>query len=370
MRICYLGDAQSAHMQKWAQYYSSQGHDVLVISSRMASLGRAEVVQLPKARLGKLAYVISLPRVSKIVHSFNPDILHGHYVTSYGGMTGRIGLNPFLLSAWGSDVLDTLPGSGMKSALIRWFDAPALRNARYITVESPALIEPLLRLGVQAENITVIPWGVDVDVFKPGYSEEVARLRSALSISPDSRVVLSMRSTKPVYSTILILEAFAKLRGEISDIILVLLAGTRDTRYYERVLDYIASEGLASAVRIIDYALAPSQMAALINLSDVVVSVPQWDSLSVSVLEAAACCRPLVLSRIPANEELLLSGITADLVELNASQLSAALQQLMLASGVSGLDRNRALIDSQYSWTRSAERMSELYGNIISGKGE
>lgn len=369
MRICYLGDVLSPHMQKWAQYYSSQGHDVLLISSRTASLAGVEVVQLPQARLGKLAYVLSLPWVRRVVRRFNPDILHGHYITSYGGMTGRLGLGPFLLSAWGSDVLNTLSGQGMSSALMRWFDAPALRDAVYVTVESRTLIEPLVRLGVSAQKIEVIPWGVNLDVFKPGYLEEATEFRSTLSIPFHSRVILSIRSVKPVYNTMLILSAFTELRNMIPDVVLILLAGTRDSEYYKEVLAFITSEGLAPNVRIIDYALTPRQMAWIINLSDVVVSVPQWDSLSVSVLEAAACCRPLVLSRILANEELVLSGVKADLVEFSPSSLSASIERMLSGVTTSWLDHNRLLIEKKYSWESSAKRMTELYAGMIGDGG-
>jgi len=356
-------------MQKWARYYSSQGHDILLLSSRLDQLPGVKVVQLHGACFGKMSYVLSIPWAKRVVRSFGPDILHGHYITSYGGMTGRLGLRPFILSAWGSDVLSTLSGKGMGPAFMRWFDAPALRHAAYVTVESPALIETLAKLGVSPERIEVIPWGVDLDVFKPGYLAEATDFRSALSIPFYSKVVLSIRSVKPVYNTLLILSSFIELRHKFPDAVLVLLAGTRDSDYYDEILAFITSEGLAPHVRLIDYALTPRQMATIINMSDAIVSIPQWDSLSVSVLEAAACCRPLVLSHIPANEELVRSGIKADLVDFSTLSISATIERILLGASTSGLEQNRLLIQRKYSWECSAKRMTELYARMINDGG-
>lgn len=354
-------------MKRWVRYYVDRGHEILLLTSRMESIPDVKVVQLPAAFLGKAAYVLSIPWVRKLVRRFNPDIVHGHYVTSYGGMTGRLGLRPFVISAWGSDILNTLSGSGLSSRLMQLFDSSALRNAAAITIESTSLLEPLIRLGVSVQRIEVVPWGVDLDVFNPGYSQEAAQLRSDLKIPIAAPVILSIRSTKQVYNIMLVLSAFEELLCKIPDAVLVIVAGTRDPEYCRVLSAFIASKKLSSSVRLIERVLGAREVAVAINMSDVVVSVPKWDSLSVSLLETLACCRPLVLSQIPANEELVRSGIEAELVGFTSSSVSAGFEHA-LSMPSAYIQRNLLAVKQRYSWERSTEQMTALYARVTGGE--
>lgn len=45
-----------------------------------------------------------------------PDILHAHYVTNYGLFGALCNFNPFVITAWGSDIL-IVPESRLISAI-------------------------------------------------------------------------------------------------------------------------------------------------------------------------------------------------------------------------------------------------------------
>ena len=48
MKICFLGDANSVHIQKWCKWFSEHGHDISVISLREGSIPGAAVFCVPK----------------------------------------------------------------------------------------------------------------------------------------------------------------------------------------------------------------------------------------------------------------------------------------------------------------------------------
>jgi len=364
MRLCWLADALSPHIRKWVRHYCAQGHSILLISSRTLVLPGVKVIQLPMSSLGKCGYVLSVPWVRREVEEFQPDIVHGHYLTSYGGIVGRVGRRPFVLSAWGSDVLVTLCSPGIGGGLARWFDGPALRGAAAVTVESPALVEPLARLGVPPERIEVLPWGIDLNLFNRSSQNRCSRVIDELTLSWHWPVILGIRSLKPVYNATLLLSAFSRLLYVFPRAVLVLLAGVRDQAYYRRVLGLIASLRVQHCVRVVTRLLEPDEVASLLGVSDVAVSVPQTDSLSVSVLEAAASCVPLVLSRIPSNEHLVDSGLQAHVVDFDSLELKEAIEDAVCA-GRAGTGSNRTLVREQFSWQLTVERMDRIYTRVL-----
>jgi len=55
--------------------------------------------------LGKLNYIANVRRIKRIVNDFRPDILHAHYVSSYGFVGSLLDYHPFIISVWGQTFL-------------------------------------------------------------------------------------------------------------------------------------------------------------------------------------------------------------------------------------------------------------------------
>src|SRR6266536_1093300 len=107
MRICYLGDAGSVHMLKWAAHFG-RDHDVHVISFRAGDIPNAQVHHLDQLGfLGKSSYVLLIPYIRALPARIQADVVHAMYITSYGFVGAVAGYHPLLVSAWGGDVLVT-----------------------------------------------------------------------------------------------------------------------------------------------------------------------------------------------------------------------------------------------------------------------
>ena len=48
MKICFLGNANSVHLEKWCKWFSEYGHEVSVISLVKGSIEGAEVFHVEK----------------------------------------------------------------------------------------------------------------------------------------------------------------------------------------------------------------------------------------------------------------------------------------------------------------------------------
>ena len=114
MKICYLADAKSIHTQRWVKYFADNGHEVHLISSGAFEgndLGNVIFHQLKRVNPQKR--IVSVPinlffdliQVRKFLKEICPDILHAHYVADYGIIGALTGFHPFVITAWGSDIL-------------------------------------------------------------------------------------------------------------------------------------------------------------------------------------------------------------------------------------------------------------------------
>ncbi|MEZ5608242.1 MAG: glycosyltransferase [Burkholderiaceae bacterium] len=80
------------------------------------------------------------------VRELAPDIVHAHYITSYGYLAARCGRHPLVLTAWGSDLLVT----PQASPWMRWLTGWILRRADLITGDSASLMDAARQYHPQA----------------------------------------------------------------------------------------------------------------------------------------------------------------------------------------------------------------------------
>lgn len=159
--LCLLGDATSPHVQRWAREMLQRGYRVSLITARPASIDGVTVRAIRPVHRS-LDWLFRVRETRRHVAELAPDLLHAHYVTSYGYLAARCGKHPLVMTAWGSDLLVT-PG---KSAWMRWLTGWILRQADLITGDSASLMSAVadFRPPGAAEEIH---WGVELQRFHP-----------------------------------------------------------------------------------------------------------------------------------------------------------------------------------------------------------
>src|SRR5258706_14989159 len=118
MRIAMIGDAESPHLLKWARALASRvelhvasargflpAFDACVPESRRLRLSANQRVEG-----GNAALLSTLPVFGRWLRRLRPDVIHAHYLTSYGTLAWlarRLYRTSGVLvgSAWGSDIL-------------------------------------------------------------------------------------------------------------------------------------------------------------------------------------------------------------------------------------------------------------------------
>lgn len=82
MRICYLAPANSVHTRKWVDYFSRNGHEMHSISFHSGEVKGANVYHLRS--FTKSCYLLHIPLIKTLPTRIRPQIIHAHYVLSYG----------------------------------------------------------------------------------------------------------------------------------------------------------------------------------------------------------------------------------------------------------------------------------------------
>jgi len=380
MKICYIANGMSIHTQRWVKYFAEKGHEVHLISPRPFGDNNIEDVKLhvlkkvcPQIRI--ISYVINLPlyviQVRRLVKRVKPDILHAHYVTNCGFLGALTGFHPFVLSAWGSDVL----AAPKKSRIIKLMVKFALKKANSVSTTSQYLEAYLHKeFNLPQHKVSAIPWGVDLRIFHKGYEIEVKELRVNLGVDDSNFIILSPRHLKDHYRIEYIVQAMPYILARYRNVILILLKGAAEEKKYESQIDNLVKElGVAKNVRLIHKELKLKEMAALYNLSDALISIPKSDQFSSSIQEGMACGTIPIVGDLEVYHQYLTDGenalfVNAEDPEEIAEKVVYCIEHPEFKERFYAI--NRKIIEEKEDWDKNAQKMEELYMSLLAEKAK
>jgi glycosyltransferase involved in cell wall biosynthesis len=284
--LCLLGDANSVHLQRWAREMITRGWRVSVVTARPQPMDDVEQrVLAPVSRQVDWLWRVSAAR--RHVQDLAPDIVHAHYVTSYGTLAARCGRHPLVMTAWGSDLLVT----PRRSALLRWLTGWTLRHADLVTGDSQDLVEAIDAHGPRRPAVR-IHWGADTARFHPVPWAAKAGFGIA-----------SLRAWDDNYRIQVIVAALGRLLQAAPEApvhLHLLGGGPREAELRALVRTLGLQDQVTFHGRVGD-----AEMQAVLAQCKVSVSVPLSDATSVAMLESMACGLPVLASDLPANREWL-----------------------------------------------------------------
>ena len=187
MKICFLAGANSIHSYKWVKYFAEKAHEVHWISlspNIFQDIKNVKFYLLKEYSLKPLNILFNAMRVRKLIKKIKSDILHAHYAGVNGVLGALSGFHPFILTAWGSDIL-IAPKSKIVKPLIKF----VLKKADLITCDAEHMKKAMINLGAESSKIKIIYFGIDTEKFTPRPKDE--NLIKELKIQ-DSPVVISL----------------------------------------------------------------------------------------------------------------------------------------------------------------------------------
>lgn len=318
---------------------------------------------LPKGEVANLlcAFVLGLqPHPSAGRH----DVLHAHYWLS--GWVGRR-----VAQRWGTPMVQTFHTLGvLKNATLAPGDVPepALRLVAEQRVAREA--DRLLVLtcgearllhrsyGISGQRLTVVPAGVDLDLFRP-------RARPpAVAGDPE---LLFVGRLQPLKGPDIAVRILAEVRRSRPTAQLRIVGGTSGTgpgsTGPQGLRDLATSLGVADAVTI-EPAVDQRDLVERYHAADVVLAPSRSETFGLVALEAQACGVPVVAAAVAGLEAVVGDGGTLvpghDPVD-HAAAVLRYLDDPVLAAAAS---QAGATAGRRSSWERTVDRLATIYTEV------
>lgn len=364
MRVLILGDADSSHTSKWINSLTEKG--IVVRAFSLSSFDSNEYLSasdikvldfstyVKKKRDGswiKIIYLSALKRIKKLIHEFQPDILHSHSASSYGFLGTLSGFHPHIISAWGSDIYIFPRKSIVHKEILKY----SLKRADQIISTSKAMANEILLYT--KKRIEIINFGVNTNVFKP---------HNKLRIN-DEIVIGTIKRMDYNYGIEYLIKAFAILIQKYPNLkIKLLLIGGGGMEKELRAL--ALSLGINEKVTFWGH-IPHSQIHSYYEFFDFLVFPSVSESFGVSVLEASSCQKAVIASAIGGLPEVVLDKQTGLLFSVgNISELVEKIEQLLFntdARNEMGI-RGRKFVKENYEWNKNVLEMISSYKRLIS----
>jgi N-acetyl-alpha-D-glucosaminyl L-malate synthase BshA len=216
--------------------------------------------------------------------------------------------------------------------------------------------------GFPRERIEIIQNGIDLQRYEQ--PADKCQVKQRLGLAIDRRYVAAIARFHPVKDHQTLIRAFARVCSQIADVDLLLVGDGPQRADLERL---VSDLGLGGRVRFLGVRL---DVPEILRASDIFALSSLSEAASITLLEAMATGRPVVVTEVGGNPEIVRQNQEGLLVprgdsEAMASAMSALLQDPGLARtmGQRGAERVR----SNYRLDQTIERYYQIYHQLASG---
>jgi glycosyltransferase involved in cell wall biosynthesis len=327
----HVGPLYVNHLRRWAEHAAALGCTVTAAGHvrperrPIELMDVAERVEIAPEGLWELGTARRVAWLLSVLRKLEPDLVHAHWLPTWGYFATLSGYRPLVVTPWGSD-LYLASGTERKRA------DRALRSADGVLAKSPHMLREILARGVSAERTHRVDLGVDIRRFRPASPGDQARLRHELDLPPGP-IILSFRAGTPLYNLEVVVDAFRILRARLPDATLLMAHGGAPLSRPLRA----SLHGLAGGdgVRVLGD-IPHAEMPRYLKAATAGVSIPSSDGSPNSVWEALGCGLPLVLSDLPQIEERLGGSEAVRLVQPHPEAVASALHDVVAHPRIAG----------------------------------
>lgn len=157
--------------------------------------------------------------------------------------------------------------------------------------------EKIIEYGVKAKAIEILPYPVDINLFKLNSS-------SAEKKPTDSKVFLWLGRSEPRKRLDLLLDAYALVLKERQDVKLKIFAGFSWAPDYKKLIDRFEEPEYLEYQPYIDRAKVPE----LMNQCDVLIQPSEGENFGTSVAEALGCGLPVIVGQTNGTKDFINSS--------------------------------------------------------------
>jgi glycosyltransferase involved in cell wall biosynthesis len=295
----------------------------------------------------------ALLRLRHLIRAGRYDVVHAHlYRTQvYGRPAAWLSRTPVIVTTEHSIGETHIERRKMTAGVRALYLGSELFSHATIAV-SHIVQERLVRWGVPARKITVIPNGLDVSelAFDPAARD---RVRQQFGIPPDTYVIGALGRLDPNKRIDLIMEAAAPLLGESCKVLVIGRGADQD-----RLTAAAARLGVTDNVIFGGY---QSDTRAMLSAFDLYIASSVQETFGLSVLEALASGLPVLYTTCPA-----LDGIETERARMVAGTPEALREEIRkeLAAGPGPRVADSKVFE-RYGIESVVNQIDDLYEQVL-----
>ncbi len=363
MRVLYFTAKDSPHDRRFLRALAGTQYQVFALRQTACSPATPEGIQ-------ELRWPVDAPDWSHwdswqdgkaqfvaLLNEIQPDVVHAGPLQGPAFLTALTGFHPLVTMSWGSDLLL----KAKRSPWMRQVTAYTLERTDILLADCQTVADEAAWYGFSQEGVVRFPWGVDLAHFSPENGAAAGgALRSALGWE-DKVILLCNRTWSPVYGVDVLAQSFVLAVKENPDMRLLLVGSGPQTDAIRRVLAPVSDK--------VNYPgqVSREELPGLYSAADLFISPSHCDGSSVSLLEALACSKPVLVSDIPSNREWVKPGEAGDLFK--DGDILSLKEKILEMAGDPHLSeygaRARALAEQRADWQVNFQKLLFAYRKAL-----
>lgn len=257
---------------------------------------------------------------------------------------------PLVGLSWGYDLTE----ADANDADLAW-----LSRLTGLVVDSGWNREIAVKAGVRSDDITYLPWGVDLSVFT-FHGPWVDAFE--LGVPPHAPLVLSLRAHEPLYRVADILHAFSAVPRRLDvhedypDPYLII---GHEGSLTDELRALSSSLGIQDRVRFLGR-VDERDLVPLLGRAACYVTASEVDGTSVTLLQAMACGTPVIASSTPGNLDWVVDDVTG--YTFPTGDVAALTERLVSVTAhypMAVVERARAQVQERADWHRNVLRLGD-----------
>ena len=364
MKLCFWGTT-SPHVLRWIKYFVDKEHEVSLITLsdvlklpfdgvRIINLESHDFLN-PK-NIIRVWHLIN--KLKKIIKEIKPDLIHAHQIMSLSYIVPFLKFHPYVLSAWGTDIL-LRPNMKMIYSLLASY---TIKKADLLHCDGVKTWKAFESLGASSDKIVQIYFGTNTNNFNP--QKRCNELRNQLGIGT-SLMIISTRNFKPIYNIETLIRAIPKVLKRVPYAKFVIVGSGPQNE----TLQKLAKDLKVDKNTIFTGRLSGSDLPHYIASADIYVSTSLSDAgLAASTAEAMASGLPVIVTEDPDNRLWIQDGVNGFIIPVkNPDVLAEKIVKLInnnkLREKMGNI--NRKVISERNEYYTEMRKVEKEYEKLI-----
>jgi glycosyltransferase involved in cell wall biosynthesis len=307
-------------------------------------------------------YQGALAVMDRLVAEFSPHIVHAFTATPDGYASVLLGRRyriPVLCTLLGSDI-NVYPRYW---PLTQRLTKQTLLQVDQVVTVSQRLMRSAGLLAQARYEPEVVYMGCNIEELK--FDEQGRqRFRESLKIGHEARVLIFLGNLIRAKGIFVLMDAFAQLFITHSSLHLIFVGDGEDRSGIEKRVSELSLNGRVHLVGRVPHA----DLRGWLSAGDVFVLPSYREGLPLAVLEAMACGRPVIATRVGGIPEAVEDGESGILVGMDDVEALAAAIALLVendSARQSMGSKGRQIVEGKFTWERSARALREIYNKVL-----